>query len=184
MREKDFPVEVIEHKGKAFLLAHCSRSLMQPDYVPQFAWEPQGTRFAIVSTNDPLYGQGIVGSVVKYNIDFYQLDTKKGDFAPIRHLDAKIANTLVWSPKGRHIVLATIGSATKFDIEFWDLDFVTDDNPQRKEAEPGANVQLLGTGDHYGITDIAWDPSGRYLGTSASSWRQTVSVSWCTCLAC
>lgn len=113
--------------------------------------------------------------MVKYNIDFYQLDPKKGDFAPIRHLDGKIANTLVWSPKGRHIVLATIGSSTKFDIEFWDLDFVTDDNPQRKEAEPGVNVQMLGTGEHFGITDIAWDPSGRYLGTSASAWRSTVS---------
>ncbi len=52
---------------------------------------------------------------------------------------------------------------------------MTDDNPQRKEAEPGANVQMLGIGEHFGITDIAWDPSGRYLGTSASAWRQTVS---------
>ena len=52
---------------------------------------------------------------------------------------------------------------------------MTDDNLQRKEAEPGANVVMLGTGEHFGITDIAWDPSGRYLGTSASAWRQTVS---------
>ncbi|ORX34361.1 eukaryotic translation initiation factor eIF2A-domain-containing protein [Kockovaella imperatae] len=157
VREKDFPIEVIEHK----------------DYVPQFAWEPQGNRFAIVSSNDPNYGQQIPGVVVKYNIDFYQLDTKKGDFACIRHLDGKMANTLIWSPKGRHIVLATIGSSTKYDIEFWDLDLTTDDNPSRREAEPGANVTLLGTGEHYGITDIAWDPSGRYLATSASAWRQS-----------
>lgn len=129
-----------------------------------------------MSTNDPNYGQGVPGVVVKYNIDIYQLDQKKGDFAPIRHFDSKIANTLVWGPKGRHIVFATIGSSTKFDIEFWDLDFVTDDNPNRKEAEPGANVQLMGTGEHYGVTEIAWDPSGRYVTSSASSWRQTVSI--------
>ncbi|RSH90247.1 Translation initiation factor 3 subunit b [Saitozyma podzolica] len=157
IREKNLPVEVIEHK----------------DYVPQFAWEPHGNRFAIVSTNDPNYGQGVPGVVIKYNVDFYQPDPKKGDFTLIKHFEGKLANTLVWSPKGRHILFATIGSSTKYDIEFYDLDFTIDDNPNRREVEPGANVQLLGTGEHYGITDIAWDPSGRYVVSSASSWRQT-----------
>lgn len=92
----------------------------------------------------------------------------------------KIANTLLWSPKGRHIVLATIGSATKFDIEFWDLDFTIDD-ARREAPEPGSNVQQLAVVEHYGITDLAWDPSGRYLGTSASSWRSTVSQLWRLC---
>ncbi|WVQ84000.1 eukaryotic translation initiation factor 3 subunit B [Cryptococcus sp. DSM 104549] len=156
VREKDYPVEVIEFK----------------DYVPQFAWEPTGNRFAMVSSNDPNYGQSQPGVVVKYNIDFYQLDQKKGDFTPIKHLEGKIANTLTWSPKGRHIALATIGSASKFDIEFWDLDFTVDET-RREAAEPGANVTLLGTGEHYGITEIAWDPSGRYIATSASSWRSS-----------
>ncbi|KAK1926394.1 eukaryotic translation initiation factor eIF2A-domain-containing protein [Papiliotrema laurentii] len=157
LREKDFPIEVIEHK----------------DYVPSFAWEPHGNRFSIISTNDPNYGQNIPGVVVKFNVDFYAPDPKKGDFIPIKKLDGKIANTIMWSPKGRHIVLATLASPTKFDIEFWDLDFTTDDNPNKKEAEPGANVQMLGTGEHYGVTDIAWDPSGRYLATHASAWRQS-----------
>ena len=151
------------------------------DYVPQFAWEPQGTRFAIVSTNDPNYGQSIPGVVVKYNIDFYQLDPKKGDFAPIRHFEGKMANTLVWSPKGRHIVFATIGSSSKYDIDFLDLDFTIDDNPIKRDAEPGSNVQLMNTAEHYGITDIAWDPSGRYLSTYASAWRQSVSHIWRLC---
>ena len=158
LREKDYPVEVIEHK----------------DYVPSFAWEPNGNRFAIVSTNDPNFGQNVPGAVVKYTVSFYQPDPKKGDFTPIKHLEGKVANTLMWSPRGRHIVLATMGSPTKFDIEFWDLDFTLDDSAAKREsAEPGANVQLLATGEHYGITDMAWDPSGRYLASSASSWRST-----------
>ncbi|WWD22047.1 eukaryotic translation initiation factor 3 subunit B [Kwoniella shandongensis] len=161
VREKDYPVEVIEFK----------------DYVPQFAWEPAGTRFAMVSSNDPNFGQAIPGVVVKYNIDFYQLDPKKGDFTAIKHLDGKIANTLVWAPKGRHIALATIGSSTKFDIEFWDLDFTVDE--RREGSEPGANVTMLGTGEHYGVTDIAWDPSGRYIATSASSWRSSPEPGYC-----
>jgi translation initiation factor 3 subunit B len=40
----------------------------------------------------------------------------------------------------------------------------------------GSSVQLIGTADHYGVTDVEWDPSGRYLATSASAWTHTVSV--------
>ncbi|KIR33179.1 eukaryotic translation initiation factor 3 subunit B [Cryptococcus deuterogattii 99/473] len=154
MREKDYPVEVLEFK----------------DYVPQFAWEPSGTRFAIVLQTEANISS-VSGVSTKYSIDFYQLDSKKGDFIAIKHLDSKMANTLVWSPKGRHIALATIGSSSKYDIEFWDLDFTIDE--RREAAELGANVTMLGTGEHYGITEIAWDPSGRYIATSASTWRQS-----------
>jgi translation initiation factor 3 subunit B len=160
MRQKDIPVEVIEHK----------------DYVPTFQWEPFGARFAIVSTGDPNHGQAIPGVVVKYNVDFYAIDAKRGDFAVVKHLDSKVANTISWSPKGRHIVLGTTSSPTKFDLEFWDLDFVTDDNPRKEGADPGQYVQLMATGEHYGVTDLNWDPSGRYLATSGSSWRASVSV--------
>lgn len=159
MREANIPVEVIELK----------------DFVPSFAWEPYGQRFAIVSTNDPNLGVQAPGVVVKYSLSFYARDPKKGDFACIRQFDGKIANMLTWSPKGRHIALACMGSATKYDVEFYDLDFTTDDNPNRKEAEPGANVTLLATEEHFGITNLAWDPSGRYVATSASAWQQSVS---------
>jgi translation initiation factor 3 subunit B len=157
LREKDYPVEVIEHK----------------DYVPTFAWEPQGQRFAIVSTNDPNFGQNVPGAVIKYTVSFYQPDPKKGDFTPFKHLEGKVANTLMWSPRGRHIVLATMGSSAKFDIEFMDLDFTLADADKKEVAEPGANVQQLHVGEHYGVTDMAWDPSGRYLASWASAWRST-----------
>lgn len=164
LREKDFPVEVIEHK----------------EYVTSFAWEPAGTRFAMVSTADPNFGQNIPGAIIKYNVSFYEPDPKKGDFTPFKVLEGKVVNTLMWSPRGRNIVLASVGSPTKCDIEFWDVDFATDDSVNaagaKKERDPEerANaVQLLNTGEHYGITDIAWDPSGRYLGSWASSWNST-----------
>lgn len=163
MREKDLPVEVIEHK----------------EIVTQFAWEPSGNRFGIITTSDPNYGQAIPGVVIKYSVDFYQLDTKKGDFALIRHLENKAANVISWSPKGRHVILGTIGSATKCDLEFWDLDFTTDDNPNKKEVEPGSLVTMMGVGEHYAITEMAWDPSGRYLASWASSFRQTVRRTYC-----
>jgi len=66
-----------------------------------------------------------------------------------------------------------MGSPTKFDIEFWDLDFTLADTDKKEITDPGANVQQLATGEHYGVTDIAWDPSGRYLASWASAWRST-----------
>lgn len=74
-------------------------------------------------------------------------------------------------------MLATVGSSTKSELEFWDLDFHTDDISGRREAakeERGVGIAHLGTADHYGVTDVEWDPSGRYLATSASSWRHMV----------
>ncbi len=70
------------------------------------------------------------------------------------------------------MVLATVGSSSKFDLEFWDTDFHSETAHQ---GEWGSSVQLLGSGEHFGMTDIEWDPSGRYLCTSASSWRHSVS---------
>jgi translation initiation factor 3 subunit B len=74
------------------------------------------------------------------------------------------------------VVLATVGSSSKSELEFWDLDFNLEDRRegQVSKEEWGSGIQLLGTADHYGVTDVEWDPSGRYLATSASAWTHTV----------
>jgi translation initiation factor 3 subunit B len=92
-------------------------------------------------------------------------------------LPSRTSNAIRWSPRGRHVVLATVGSSSKSELEFWDLDFTSED-PHRREgqAEWGGSIQLLGTADHYGVTDVEWDPSGRYLATSASAWTHTVRM--------
>ncbi|KAG9006810.1 Translation initiation factor 3 subunit b [Tulasnella sp. JGI-2019a] len=172
-REKDFPVEVVEIK----------------ETVTDFAWEPRGERFAVVTSMDPNLGNVGPGITIKTDIFFYQLDKTGGlgTFKLLKKLMNKTANTMRWSPKGRHIVLATVGSSSKFDLEFWDLDFFADRDaplpgksatggPKEKEKEEwGSNAQLVATTEHYGVTDIEWDPSGRFVATSASVWRHTVS---------
>jgi len=79
------------------------------------------------------------------------------------------------------VVLATVGSSTKSELEFWDLDFNSDDvnrkDTQTSKEDWASGIQLLGTADHYGVTDVEWDPSGRYLATSASAWTHTVWTS-------
>ena len=96
--------------------------------------------------------------------------------ATLGTLSSRTTNAIRWSPRGRHVVLATVGSSTKSELEFWDLDFNSDDKKEG-QSEWGSGIQLLGTADHYGVTDVEWDPSGRYLATSASAWTHTVSAS-------
>ena len=88
-------------------------------------------------------------------------------------LTSRTSNTIRWSPRGRHVVLATVGSSTKSELEFWDLDFNTEEG-KKDSGGDSSGIQHLGTADHYGVTDVEWDPSGRYLATSASAWRHTV----------
>ena len=88
-------------------------------------------------------------------------------------LTSRTSNTIRWSPRGRHVVLATVGSSSKSELEFWDLDFNTEEG-KKEGAGDSSGIQALGTADHYGVTDVEWDPSGRYLATSASAWRHTV----------
>jgi len=73
-------------------------------------------------------------------------------------------------------VLATVGSTSKSELEFWDLDFNSDDLVKKDppKEEWGSWIQQLGTADHYGVTDVEWDPSGRYLATAASAWTHTI----------
>jgi translation initiation factor 3 subunit B len=93
---------------------------------------------------------------------------------------ASTSNTIRWSPRGRFVVLAAIGSATKSELQFWDLDFDTDVISRKgaqKDGQWDVGVRHLGTAEHYGVTDIEWDPSGRYVGTSASAWKHSVWLS-------
>ncbi|KAA1468146.1 translation initiation factor eIF-3b [Dentipellis sp. KUC8613] len=161
VREKDFPVEVVELK----------------DTVTDFSWEPKGDRFAIVSSNDPNLGNPGPGITIKTDVSFYQLERGKDDFKLLRTLASRTTNTIRWSPRGRHVVLATVGSSSKSELEFWDLDFNVDESGRREGQQKddwGAGIQQLGVSDHYGVTDVEWDPSGRYLATAASSWTHTL----------
>jgi translation initiation factor 3 subunit B len=72
-----------------------------------------------------------------------------------------------------------MGSSSKSDMEFWDMDFNVDDFGRKdiveRKEEWGAAMQQMAAVDHYGVTDIEWDPSGRYVTSSVSVWRHTVS---------
>ncbi|KAH8985589.1 hypothetical protein EDB86DRAFT_3246347 [Lactarius hatsudake] len=144
VREKDFPVEVVELKDSS-RVAYT---------VTEFSWEPKDERFAIVSSSDPNLGNPGHGVTIKTDVSFYQLSSYVShvpriflsvDAEPVAGtLAGCTTNTIRWSPHGRHVVLATVGSTSKSELEFGDLDFNSDDVVKKDPPELGHPPALRG----------------------------------------
>ncbi|GAO47093.1 hypothetical protein G7K_1305-t1 [Saitoella complicata NRRL Y-17804] len=160
VKEKNIPVEEVEVK----------------DTILNFAWEPKGSRFAIISTSDPnLVNLGQPGTPpLRTTLSFYAFEKTKAkeQFRCVKTADKKTLNAIFWSPKGRFLIAATMGQSSTFDLEFWDMDFEGENT--NKEEGSTSNPTVIGNIEHYGVTDIEWDPTGRYVTTSASAWRHTI----------
>lgn len=163
IQEKGVPVEVVD-------------SLK--DTVINFAWEPHGNRFVLITTGEI---PAIVTAVPpKTSVSFFAPEKTKsgiaGNFRHVRTVDKKNSNAIYWSPKGRFVVIATLQSQQSFDLDFWDLSFEKPrDDADAKEKDLMCNLQLMATAEHYGVTEIEWDPTGRYVATVASAFRHRVS---------
>ena len=159
VKEKGVPVEVVD---------------TIKDTVINFAWEPKGDRFVIITTTEPV---GPTAVAPKTSVSFFCPEKAKGNqvgnFKHLRTLDKKNSNAIYWSPRGRFVVIATVHNQQSSDLDFYDLDFEGEKPESDKDLT--ANLQLMNTADHYGVTDVEWDPSGRFVATWASSWKHSVS---------
>ncbi|GAB7357432.1 hypothetical protein MBLNU459_g8357t1 [Dothideomycetes sp. NU459] len=155
IREKGVPVEVVD---------------AIKDTVINFAWEPKGDRFVLITAGEVPAGAAVPP---KTAVSFFCPEKAKGNavgnFKLIRTIDKKNNNAIHWSPNGRFVVVATVLSQQSYDLDFYDFDYEGDKDEKDKDLT--ANLQLMATADHYGVTDIDWDPSGRYVATSASVWK-------------
>lgn len=160
VKEKGVPVEVVD---------------TIKDTVINFAWEPKGDRFVIITAPEP---PGATAVPPKTSVSFFCPEKAKGNavgnFKHLRTLDKKNSNAIYWSPRGRFVVVATVHNQQSSELEFYDLDF--EGEKPESDKDMTANLQLMNTADHYGVTDIEWDPSGRYVATWASAWKHAVSL--------
>ena len=159
IKERGVPVEVVENIK---------------DPVINFAWEPKGDRFVLITAGEAVPGSNVAS---KTAVSFYCPEKVKGpsigNFKLIRTVDKQNSNGIYWSPKGRFVVIATVSVQAHFDLQFWDLDY----EGEKPESEAGlsANIMQMNLAEHYGMTDVEWDPTGRYVVTSASVWTHSVS---------
>ncbi|KAK7521924.1 eukaryotic translation initiation factor-like protein 3 subunit B [Phyllosticta citriasiana] len=158
IREKGVPVEVIDSVK---------------DTVINFAWEPKGTRFVLITTGEV---PGNTAVAPKTAVSFFAPEKAKGNqvgnFKHMRTFDKKNSNGIYWSPKGRFVVIATLHSQVSCDLDFFDIDF--EGQPEEAYKDLTANLMPIGQGEHYGITGVEWDPSGRYLATVSSAFMHPV----------
>ncbi|KAK3320123.1 eukaryotic translation initiation factor 3 subunit B [Cercophora scortea] len=158
VKEKGVPVEVVD---------------TIKDTVINFAWEPKGDRFVIINTTEPVAATAVPP---KTSVAFFCPEKAKGNaignFKHLRTLEKKNSNAIYWSPKGRFVVIATVANQQSSDLDFYDLDFEGEKPESDKDLT--ANLQIMNTADHYGVTDIEWDPSGRFVATWASSWKHSM----------
>jgi len=159
VKEKGVPVEVVDSIK---------------DTVINFAWEPKGDRFVIITTAEVAAPTAVPP---KTSVSFFCPEKVKGagvgNFKHLRTYDKKNSNGIYWSPKGRFVIVATVHSQQSFEMEFYDLDFEGEKPESDKELT--ANLMLMNSADHFGVTDIDWDPTGRFVATSASVWKHSVS---------
>ena len=130
-------------------------------WVMSYAWEPQGSRFAIIHAENP--------TSTKVNVTFYDMfktlepEKKKGkkgsskekqivaEVNLVETLEGKQCNCIFWSPAGRTIILAALGDSASGTLEFYDVD-----------------SKALVIKEHYRANQVLWDPSGRTLVTTVS----------------
>ncbi|KAL9637593.1 MAG: hypothetical protein Q9164_002097 [Protoblastenia rupestris] len=158
VREKGVPVEVVDSIK---------------DTVVNFQWEPKGDRFVLITAAEAVMTTAVPP---KTAVSFFCPEKIKGagvgNFKLIRTIEKKNNNAIYWSPKGRFVVVGTVLSAQSSDLDFWDLDFEGD--RQDVDRDLTANLQLMNTGEHYNVTEVSWDPTGRYVMSGASVFQNAM----------
>ena len=115
------------------------------DSVVAFAWEPKGHRFCLVHGEQP-----------RPDISFYtMLKEGKAAVSLLKTLEKKPVNELFWSPMGHHIVLAGLKNLNGM-LNFYNVD----------------EMESMNEDEHFLCTDLVWDPTGRYVCTYVSAFRQ------------
>lgn len=76
----------------------------------------------------------------------------------VEKFEKKLCNSLFWSPTGQFILLASLRSAN-YTLEFVDT----------------SDFSRTNTQEHFKLSDVEWDPTGRFVVTSVSYWTNKVS---------
>ncbi|CAH0385647.1 unnamed protein product [Bemisia tabaci] len=133
MREKLIPVDSIEIK----------------EQIHAFAWEPVGSKFAIVH-----------GEPKNVTVSFYNVKTKQ-DPVCLKKFEKRTCSHLFWSPHGQFIVLAQL-LADSGALEFVDTnDFAS-----------------MNTTEHFNASEVEWDPTGRYIFSGVPQWKSKIDTGY------
>ncbi|OAO12382.1 eukaryotic translation initiation factor 3 subunit B [Blastocystis sp. ATCC 50177/Nand II] len=123
-----------------------SDALVLAEKVEQLRWEPQGTRFALLTA----------AASGARNVSFYSVYRQKGgervnETCLLYTVTNKPCNNLFWSPMGNYLLIAGLGTTLKGRLEFWDV-----------TAQASLKEQ-----EHFSCTNVEWSPNGHFCVTSS-----------------
>ncbi|PJF17359.1 Eukaryotic translation initiation factor 3 subunit B [Paramicrosporidium saccamoebae] len=116
--------------------------------ITSFAWEPEGDRFLAAGTHE-----------FKTTISFYTMKAHENGMPVVKLLSSverKTLNRFLWSPRGEFVLFVGTDSTSAM-LEFFSAQEMT----------------TLATREHFLATDAAWDPSGRFVSSWVSAWKQS-----------
>lgn len=134
MREKLIPCDIVELEEKTPLI-HAE-------------WEPLGTKLAIIH-----------GEAPRISCSVY--DVAEGKVTLLKCMERVNANRIFWSPRGRYLVMAGLGSMQGV-FEFIDTE----------------TMEMMNTGEHFMASECLWDPTGRYIITVVSFLRHQTDTGY------
>nr|CAB3241613.1 eukaryotic translation initiation factor 3 subunit B-like [Phallusia mammillata] len=94
------------------------------------------------------------GDTPRVSATFYEI--KGGKIEHLETLDRKQATHIFWSPAGQFVLLIGLNSSSQ--LEFIDT----------------ADMTVMNTGEHLMVSDVEWDPTGRYLLSIVSWWAHKI----------
>jgi translation initiation factor 3 subunit B len=155
LREKGFPIEPVDTKQlTVFHIMKDSNEPTTPNI--RFSWEPTGRVFAIIHEDEKLErdeGQSSQKSTGMVKVHFQRISfyhVKKKKTVLLQTLNQTVGN-LHWSPAGGVVVMTA--QAGNGSLTFY--------NPKTDT--------ILAEVEHFKCTGVEWDPSGRYLISSATA---------------
>ncbi|CAL9736970.1 eukaryotic translation initiation factor 3 subunit B [Monosporozyma servazzii] len=172
LNEKDVPVQKIELKHR----------------VVDFKWEPKGKRFITIALDETNDDDNNNVAIPRSMVQFWAPEkNEKGKlnqdvivkkWIMVKEFTKKFSNTISWSPAGRFVVVATLvkPNLRKAELEFYDLDFTGEKsiNDASVTVPVQAHLKDLAQPPCGGVTDICWDPSGRFVVVWSSALKHKV----------
>lgn len=177
INEKDVPVEKIELKHR----------------VVDFKWEPHGKRFVTIALDETNDDDNNNIAMPRSVVQFWapekvekpkgKQQQQQGDvivkrWVMVKEYIRKFSNTISWSPAGRFVVVATLvkPNLRKPELEFFDLDFNGEKiiNDSSITVPVQARLKDIAQPPCGNVTDICWDPSGRFVVVWSSALKHKI----------